>query len=149
MERVQKRLLHLVAQAIELSIGNGKVEMSSLPYRISSTDSTFKATAQVRLDSSLTKNQAANVIRSELIRRFLAKPSGFLAGTRHSDNSDLTGSSGNNNIGTEAACQYITAYLAGAQQRLLQKFSKQTYKHLSYYHDASKVCTYEAHVEVL
>ena len=143
--RVQKRLLHLIGQNIELSMCNGVVELSALPYQMAAAvGDTYKVTAQIQLDSTFNRTQAANVIRSELIRRFLAKPSGFVCGRRHADNKDLVGATANNNIGTQAAAQYITAYMILAQQSLLHKFAKQKYHHLSYYHDGSKVCTYEA-----
>lgn len=148
--RVQKRLLHLIAQNIELSMCNGMVELSALPYQMAAArGDTYKVTAQVRLDPTFSRTQAANVIRSELIRRFLAKPSGFVCGRRHADNKDLLGATANNNVGTQAAAQYITAYMILAQQALLHKFAKQKYHHLSYYHDASKVCTFVAWCQVV
>lgn len=144
-QRMQKRLLHLIGQCIELGICNGNVDMSALPHQVSAVaENSFKATAVVRLDASMTRTQAANVIRAELIRRFLAKPSGFVAGAKHSDNADLKEATRNNNVGNQAAAQYITSYMALAQQSLLQKFTKQKFLHMSYYHDASKVCTFEA-----
>ena len=134
-----------MAQKIELSVCNGLVEVSSLPYRMAAAGgNTFKVTAEVCIDPTMSKVQSANVIRSELIRRFLAKPCGFVSGARHSENSDLAKATGNNAIGTQAAAQYVTSYMALAQQKLLGKFVKQKFHHMSYYHDASKVCTFEA-----
>lgn len=144
VRRVQKRLLHLVSQQIELSLVNGIIEISAMPYRLATEGNGYKAVAEVRLDKTMTRSQTANVVRAELIRRFLAKPSGFVCGKRHGDNADLKGTTANNSIGTQAAAQWVTAYFASTQQTLLKKFSQQKFLHMSYFHDASKVCTFEA-----
>lgn len=140
-----RRILHLVAQKIELAFSEGKVEMSSLPHTIARGDeNSFFVRAEVQLDASLSRTQAASLVRAELIRRFLCKASGFVGGARHSENQDLVNSTKNNSIGLGAATQYVTAYMTVAQRALLDKLSLQKFSHISYYHDAAKICTFEA-----
>lgn len=140
-----RRALHLVSQKIEMAFSEGHVEVSSLPHTLARGDeNSFFVRAEVQLDASLSRTQAASLVRAELIRRFLCKASGFVAGARHSDNQDLVKSTKNNSIGLGAASQYVTAYMSVAQRALLEKLSLQKFSHMSYYHDAAKICTYEA-----
>ncbi|CAJ1454454.1 unnamed protein product [Effrenium voratum] len=143
--RVQKRLLHLISQRVELSMSNGHVRMYTTPPSVS--ESSFGAVAvEEHPWSSATRPQAASLLRQELVRRFLTRGTGFVAGLSNANNEDLAEmnkipGAANSNAGTDAAAQFVTAYFAKAAGELVRILSKQHFKHLCVYSDSAKVLT--------
>ena len=92
------------------------------------------------------RNQAADLLRQELIRKFLAKSGGFVTGFRNADNEDLQGVPGakNNSAAVSAAAQYVTAYMCKAAEQMMITLSKQRFKHLSFFFDAATVGKWNA-----
>lgn len=146
--RVQKRLLHLISQRVELSMSNGHVRMYTTPPSVS--ESSFGAVAvEEHPWSSATRPQAASLLRQELVRRFLTRGTGFVAGLSNANNEDLAEmnkipGAANSNAGTDAAAQFVTAYFAKAAGELVRILSKQHFKHLCVYSDSAKVFSLDA-----
>lgn len=143
--RLQKRLVHLVAQRIEVAICSGKIAVSNQPPSLSLSANALSV--KQSWSSSKTRNQSADFFRQELIKRFMTRATGFVNGPKHSNNSDLveSGSAGAKDAGAglAAASQLCTAYFAKASECLFQKIAGQTFRHLAYYHDSAKVSTYD------
>ena len=139
MSRVQKRLIHLISQHVEVALANGKGETSLEAPTLAVHSLGVKQT----WSSARSRNQTADLLRQELIKRFMCKPTGFVSGTQNSDNKDVVHASKDNSNGLQAASQLTTAYFAKASDMLLHKLSQQRFKHLAYYHDAAKVFTYD------
>lgn len=137
--RVQKRLIHLISQRIEVAFSSGQAKVSMQAPSLAVQPLQLKQTWV----QSKSRNQTADILRQELIKRFLSEATGFVAGTRHSSQKDIAGQSKDNSSGLQAASQLITAYFAKASDKLLEKLGAQSFRHLSYYHDASKVSTYD------
>ena len=102
---------------------------------------------------SKTRNQAAEELRGELLRRFLASKTGFIAGLKHQNNQDLQGVGGvgtsDNASAMQAAAQFCTAYFAKAASEMMDRMAKQQFKHLSCFYDTASVCNFsimEIHV---
>ena len=138
MSRVQKRLVHLIGQRVEVVLASPGVEVS--------TDAPSLAPQPLQMkqswSTSRSRNQTADLLRQELIKRFMCKATGFVLSTRNSHNQDLSGSTNDNSSGL-AASQLVTAYFAKAADMMFDKLSKQHFRHLAYYHDAAKVATYD------
>ena len=149
--RIQKRLIHLCAQRIEICFNDGQVRLTTQPPVAQANDTFADSDNWV---SSKTRNQAAQELRNELIRRFLTKNTGFVSGLKHSENKDLVGmgkETVDDAAGANAATQFATAYFARASTALLGKLVKQEYRHLAMYFDAATVCKFnvmEIHVSV-
>lgn len=143
--RLQKRLVHLVAQRIEVAISSGKVALSPQPPSLSLSANALSL--KQSWSSSKTRNQSADFFRQELIKRFMTRATGFVNGPKHSNNRDLleSGTAGSRDAGAglAAASQLCTAYFAKASECVFQKLADQTFRHLAYYHDSAKVSTYD------
>ena len=140
MVRIQKRLIHLMAQEIETGFCNGQLRLRKRPPRADEEEE-----GQTPWSANTAAGNAA-AVREELLRRFLSRSSGFVTGTKHSANDEfveLPGAQGRS-VGTVAAHQMITAYWATAVSKLSSKLAKQTFKHFSLFEDAAKVSTHEA-----
>ena len=140
--RLQKRLLHLVAQQLEKGFVSGNIHLRDTPPRPQEEGDASTPWST----GSAVRN--ANLARQELLKRFLGRGSGFISGLRNSSNKEicpvqLKGTKGRN-LGSVAADQFVTAYMVNASQALLKKMSLQKYKHMAWYEDASKVGTHEA-----
>lgn len=139
--RIQKRLIHLCAQAVEMAFVAEGVPLSMTPPSLQANDTEAPTWA-----SSKNRSQAADEMRTELIRRFLTRNSGFIAGLKHSENRDLAelqeGGTCNNNAGAQAASQMCAAYFAKAAESLFGKFTSQQFKHLTCHFDAATACKF-------
>ncbi|CAJ1352511.1 unnamed protein product [Effrenium voratum] len=141
--RVQKRLMHTLAQQLELGMAECKIPLLSKP------PSVHQETPCQTPWSSGDRAGNAQLVKQELAKRFLSR-SGFVSGSHSAANADrlsdvsikLPGLSDRSN-GAVAASQLATSYFARASLSLLQKMASQTYKHLAIYYDASHVFTYE------
>ena len=152
ISRIQKRLIHLCAQQIETAFSDGCMRLSAQPPRVQENDTHADCDNWV---ASKTRNQAAQELRDELIRRFLTKSTGFVSGLKHGENKDLKGVQGkgtsDSTAGSCAATQFATAYFARASTALMGKLAKQEYRHLAVYFDAATVCKFnvmEIHMSV-
>ena len=143
IKRVQKRLIHLCAQAVEMAFHADKFPLSTQPPTVLENDT---CADQSNWTASKTRNQAAEELRAELLRRFMASKSGFVAGIKHSSNQNIAGIGGSgmsdNASAMQAAAQMCTAYFLKASSALMDKFVTQPYKHLSCYYDAAAVCNF-------
>ncbi|CAK9104502.1 Uncharacterized protein SCF082_LOCUS48761 [Durusdinium trenchii] len=155
IERIQKRLIHLCAQGLEIALGKGTLKLSRAPPQVLDND-TFVVPAdgegESNFTASKTRNQAAQELRNELIRRFMTRNTGFVAGLKHSENKDLQNlgkGTQDNAAAIVAATQFCTAYFAKASFLLMSKIVKQEFRHISLFFDAASVCNYsiqELHV---
>lgn len=139
--RLQKRLLHLVAQRIELALGSGNVRLSSVASALRTGGEDL-----AQWSAGKSRNQSADLLRQELIRKFQAKSGGFVTGFRNADNEDLKGVPGakSNSAAVSAAAQYVTAYMCKAAEMMMITLSKQRFKHLSFFFDAATVGKWNA-----
>eukprot|EP00438_Fugacium_kawagutii_P036167 Skav211367 [mRNA] locus=scaffold1816:54940:56446:+ [translate_table: standard] len=137
MVRLQKRMLHLCAQRVEMALGNGMVRLTSVAAALKTGD----ASDLEQWSAGKTRTQAADLLRQELIRRFLAKPCGFVTGFKNADQAELQDVPGGKNhaSGMQAASQFCTAYFACASEMLMSKLSKQTFRHVAFFFDAATV----------
>ena len=140
VDRIQKRLVHLCAQAVELAFHANRFPLSTQPPALLANDTQ----AQGNWTATKTRSQAAEELRVELLRRFMAKNTGFVSGIKHQDNKDLHGlhSSGGSNAGMaiEAAAQMCTAYFLKASAAVMDKLASQKFKHVACYYDSASVC---------
>ena len=150
--RIQKRLIHLCAQKIETAFNDGCLRLSAQTPSVQENDTHADSDNWV---ASKTRNQAAQELRDELIRRFLTKSTGFVSGLKHGENKDLVGVKGKGTsdsaAGSCAATQFVTAYFARASTALMGKLAKQEFRHLAVYFDAATVCKFnvmEIHVSL-
>lgn len=141
VSRIQKRLVHLCAQAVEMAFVDGKFPLSTQPPTALANDTQAE---QSNWAAAKTRNQAAEELRSELLRRFMARSTGFIAGTKHSENQNIpgVGSAGTSNdaVAIQAASQMCTAYFLKASSDVMDKMARQVFKHLACYYDAAAVC---------
>lgn len=138
--RIQKRLVHLCAQAVELGFAGNHVPLSTRPPAVQDNDTNASPDNWA---TSKTRTEGAQELRVELIRRFMTKSTGFVAGIKHQENADLVGlgpGMANNDSGAQAAAQMSTAYFCRGSEALMTKLSKQDYKHLSVHFDAATAC---------
>ncbi|CAE7439645.1 unnamed protein product [Symbiodinium sp. CCMP2592] len=139
IERVQKRLLHILAQAVERSCADGSIKLHTSPGLSEDMDGQSPY-------SSGNASRTANLVREQLLTRFLARGSGFITGMQNKDNKDivpdkLPGTKSRNLQGV-AADQFVTAYFASSATLLLERLQKQVFRHLTWYEDASSVATH-------
>ena len=138
--RLQKRILHIVAQRLETAFCEGAIRLRNrVPKPEDEPDCDTPFTT-----GSLSRN--ASLCREELLKRFLTKKSGFVSSTGHSENDnlvDIPGAQGRS-LGSVAASQLVTAYWANASLEFLSKLSRQNFRHVAYYEDGAKVSTHEA-----
>ena len=141
--RVQKRLLHLCSQRVELGFANGHIPLRDVPPRPQGEGDALTPW------STGGAVRSANLAREQLLKRFVSRGGGFVTGLQNAGNKEICpvelGHRGtkSRNMGTVAADQYITAYMLSASQAFLKKLSAQRYKHMAWYEDASKVGTFE------
>ncbi|CAE7259849.1 unnamed protein product [Symbiodinium sp. CCMP2592] len=140
--RLQKRILHILAQAWESGMCDGSIHLRDTPPRQQ------EEPGQTPWSSGL-RTRNANLARQELLKRFLARGGGFVTGLRNRSNSEicptdleLPGTLGKS-LGACAAHQYLTGYFLDARSALMKKLSVQKFRHMSMYEDAAKVGTYE------
>ena len=142
--RLQKRLLHLIGQRLEENLCSGHIHLRQTPPRPGE-----EAQDASTPWSSGTRNQISNVARQELLRRFIAKNSGFVRGLRDEANveiCELDKGTRSHSTGSVAAGQFCTAYFVEASGAMLRRMHTQDFKHLSWYEDSSRVGTHEAGV---
>ena len=138
--RIQKRLCHLVAQRMELAFVNKEVLARSSP------PSTDVAAASTPWDHG-SRNSNADILKQELLRRFLARGGGFVSGLQHTSNENLlveVPGTKNHAVGTVAASQWCAAYFCQANSEVLRRMAQQKYKHVTVYHDAASANTWQA-----
>lgn len=135
--RVQRRVIHQIAQEID----EGLVQDTFLSDRIRLENAAGEQNHKLK----------AMETKQELLRRFLARNSGF-CGTQNSANQDmveagLIRNSGKSNQGTVAAGHFVSVYWAHASEHT-KSFMKTcalssgefAFPSLAIYHDASDVC---------
>lgn len=133
--RLQKRLLHLCAQRVEMAFGDGSIRLTSVATALKTGDTMDLQ----QWSASKTRTQSADLLRQELIRRFMAKPNGFVTGFKNSEQSELKMLPGakNHGCGVQAASQFVTAYFALASEMCMTKLSRQRFKHIAFFFDAA------------
>ena len=142
--RVQKRVLHLLAQKLELGFADKSIHLRDAPPRQNE-----EAPSALTPWNTGSSSRSANLAREQVLKRFLSRGAGFVTGLRNKENAeicsvdlDMPGLRGKN-LGAVAADQFVTSYFCSASQCLLRKLSQQQFRHMSYYEDASKVATHE------
>lgn len=135
--RLQKRMVHLCSQRIEMALGDGSIKLTSVSAALRTGD----AADLEQWSAGKTRTQAADLLRQELIRRFLAKPSGFVTGFKNAEQAELQHVAGGRNhaCGVQAASQFCTAYFATASEMLMSKLSTQKFRHVAFFFDAATV----------
>ena len=133
--RVQRRLIHLIAQRID----EGILHDVHITNRLRVENAALESNGRVQ------KSQ----VKQELLRRFLARNSGF-CGTNHAQNQDMIdfGLVGQGqNMATVAAAHYSAVYwaLASEEIKMMMKTNASRtgsfeFPSLAIYHDASDVC---------
>lgn len=135
--RVQRRVIHQIAQESD----EGLVQDTFLSDRIRLENAAGEQNLKLK----------SMEVKQELLRRFLARNSGF-CGTQNSSNQDLVeagliSNSGKSNKGTLAAAHFVSVYWAHACEHT-KSFMKSgalsggefAFPSIAIYHDASDVC---------
>lgn len=139
--RCQRRLIHQVSQRID----EGLLKDSSLSDRIRVENAAGETNVKLR----------SLQVKQELLRRFLARNSGFVA-TQTGQNTDLIESglvpdTGKSNKGTVAAGHFAAVYWARSSEVTKQKMKVQAqnrlgtfaFPALAVFHDCSDICSKE------
>ncbi|CAE7276743.1 unnamed protein product, partial [Symbiodinium sp. CCMP2456] len=143
VSRIQKRMVHIVSQAVEETFAGGKVCLRQTPPKQAD-----EAGCETPWTAG-TRSSNANLARQELLKRFLQRGAGFVSGLNNGKNEDLKLSetpvigTKDKNAGSVAANQWVTAYFASAADALLRRLGKQEYRHISIFEDGSKIATHE------
>ncbi|OLP85164.1 hypothetical protein AK812_SmicGene33870 [Symbiodinium microadriaticum] len=141
--RIQKRMIHIVSQAVEETFAGGKVCLRQTPPKQAD-----EAGCETPWTAG-TRSSNANLARQELLKRFLQRGAGFVSGLNNGKNEDLklletpVIGTKDKNAGSVAANQWVTAYFASAADALLRRLAQQDYRHISIFEDGSKIATHE------